>query len=232
MRTWETQFLLDCAIGHGFNTAASREVDRRSAWGTGETREIGVDVARPLWFEYTPHALDSMHLENISIDESDALMTPTQDIGLPLLLEIDPLSPLEASLAGVLGASAASLFAEPQGAKRRAKDEEEEEGGEEEEEEEGNEDSGSSGDSDEDSDEADDDDAGLDDDEEDEDDEEEEEGEEESEEEDEDFDEDLDEDEEDEDEDEEDEDDDFDNPDDDDDDDLDDDDDDFGEDDE
>src|SRR5881296_974079 len=61
-------------------------------------------------------------------------MTPTQDIGLPLLLEIDPLSPLEASLAGVLGASVAFLFAEPQGAKRPAKDEEE--GNEEEEEEE------------------------------------------------------------------------------------------------
>ena len=48
-------------------------------------------------------------------------MTPTQDIGLPLLLEIDPLSPLEASLAGVLGVSAAALFCEPEAAKRRAK---------------------------------------------------------------------------------------------------------------
>src|SRR4029078_3741520 len=49
-------------------------------------------------------------------------MNPTQDIGLPLLLEIDPLSPLEASLAGVLGASVAGLLLDPQCAKRRAKD--------------------------------------------------------------------------------------------------------------
>ena len=57
-------------------------------------------------------------------------MTPTQDIGLPLLLEIDPLSPLEASLAGVLGTSVAGLLAgslDAQAAKRRAKGDDEEE---------------------------------------------------------------------------------------------------------
>ena len=56
-------------------------------------------------------------------------MIPTQDIGLPLLLEIDPISPLEASLAGVLGASVAALL-DPKCAKRRAKDDDDEvEGG-------------------------------------------------------------------------------------------------------
>src|SRR3954451_7280473 len=99
---------------------------------------------------FSYEARDARYIPSLSA--KDPAMTPTQDIGLPLLLEIDPLSPLEASLAGVLGASVAALLPDPQAAKRKAKgddaeEEEESETGSDEAEEEGA-DAGGEGDTD------------------------------------------------------------------------------------
>ncbi len=199
---------LDASRSHGFNTAARLWVITRVSVLTEDT-EYGSTRAQP----------------KAQLERKTFIMTPTQDIGLPLLLEIDPLSPLETSLAGVLGTSVAALFADIDCAKRKAKDEDEEDAEEEDDDKKSDDSEDATGDDDED----DDDDA----DDEVEDDEDEEEEEEETEFDDEDSDEDDDEDEDDEDEDDEDEDDDdFDSPDDDDDDVDDDDDEDFGGDDE
>src|SRR5262249_7457719 len=100
-----------------------------------------VDFRRVLRFSYL-RTNETIHAKPFT--RKDSAMTPTHskrpttpaDSGLPLLLDIDPLSPLEASLAGVLGASVAALIsptasladeADPQAAKRRAKDEDEDE---------------------------------------------------------------------------------------------------------
>src|SRR4051794_28518587 len=90
---------------------------------------MNVDACAVLRFNYSrAHA----HGRDENVRGKD-IMTPidsepTTTLALPLLIEVDPLSPLEKMLAGVLGTSVAPLLPEELGAaKRKARDEDEKE---------------------------------------------------------------------------------------------------------